>query len=241
MNVAWPVLYIALMAFLPLVYSTVRSASREKLRDRVFAKSVAKDYLRTIPAVALVSLPLGAFPGCARGYLVALHAVFAWFVVMEIGHIYLFGARMGLNTFYSLFVTNARETVEYIRNNQTKAQWAVILAVYALPFAVLARAKGIVFCHPWGRGAFLAVAAALTVPFFLNLAKREEKRKMGYILNPFVSVVYHYFLYRRRYGALKRQIEAHAAPKFGGFSPEVPKDVPETYVVCIGESSTAYT
>ena len=62
MSVAWPVLYIALMAFLPLVYSTVRSARGGKLRDRVFLKTVVKDYLRTVPAVALVSIPLGAFP-----------------------------------------------------------------------------------------------------------------------------------------------------------------------------------
>lgn len=239
MSVVWPVLYIALMAFLPLAYSTVRSARGGKLRDRVFLKTVVKDYLRTVPAVALVSIPLGAFPQLARGYVVALHAVFMWLVVMEIGHIYLFGARMGLNTFYSLFVTNARETVEYIRNNQTKAQWALILSIYILPFAALLRVRPVVFEPPLTRGVFLAACALLALPFLRNLMKRVEKQKAGYVLNPFVSVFYHYFLYRRRYGALKRQIAEHAAPRFEGFSSEVPNDVRETYVVCIGESSNS--
>ena len=115
----YAVLYLALMAFSPLVFSTIKSASREKLHDRVFLKTVAKDYLRTFPTLALVSLPLVAAPAWTRCYVIALHLVFAPLVILEIGHVWMFGARMGLNTFYSLFVTNVQETLEYIRNNQT--------------------------------------------------------------------------------------------------------------------------
>ncbi len=233
------VLYLAAMAFLPLVYSTSRSMSREKLADRVFMKRVAKDYLRTLPTLALVTLPIVLFPKFTRPYVVAMHLVFMPMVVLELGHVYLFGARMGLNTFYSLFVTNMRETVEYIRNNQTKAQWAAMIAFYVLPLFILARLGRVSFHPRWTRAAWAAALVALAVPLVRNFFKKGAKHKPGYVLNPFVSVFYHYFLYRRQYGALKRQIAGHAAPKFTGFASAVPAGVPETYVVCIGESANA--
>jgi heptose-I-phosphate ethanolaminephosphotransferase len=239
MSIAYPILYIALMAFLPLVFSTARSMSREKLRDRVFMKTVGKDYLRTFPTVALVSLPLVAIPQFARGYVVALHLVFMWMVIMEIGHVWLFGARMGLNTFYSLFVTNMKETAEYIRNNQTKAQWALILAIYLAPLAALWFIRPVTFSPRWTRAAWGGALALVAIPLVRNFFKKGAKHKPSYVLNPFVSVFYHYVLYRRQYGALKRQIEAHAAPRFEGFASEIPGDVRETHVVCIGESSNA--
>lgn len=239
MSVVWPVLYIALMAFLPLVYSTMKSMSREKFRDRVFMKTVAKDYLRTVPTVALVSLPLVAFPRYARAYVVALHLVFMWMVILETGHVHLFGARMGLNTFYSLFVTNMRETAEYVRNNQTKGQWLAAIALYLLPLAALWRIRPVVFDPEWTRAACGAAFAVLAVPLVRNFFKRGARHKPSYALNPFVSVFYHYALYRRQYGALKRQIAEHAAPKFEGIRSAIPADVPETYVVCIGESANS--
>ena len=86
------VLYLALMAYAPLVFSTAKSARGEKLHDRVFLKTVAKDYLRTLPTLALVTLPLALFPGAARGYLLGMHLVFAWTVLGELWHVHLFGA-----------------------------------------------------------------------------------------------------------------------------------------------------
>ena len=235
----YAVLYLALMAFLPLLYSTARSMSREKFADRVFMKRVLKDYLRTVPTLALVSLPLVAFPRFARFYVVAMHLVFMPMVILELGHVYLFGARMGLNTFYSLFVTNARETLEYIRNNQSKLQLALAAAVYALPVFALLRIGPVSFDPPWVRVILGAVLVALSVPLVRNFFMKGGRHKLSYVLNPFVSVFYHYVLFRRQYGALKRQIAEHSAPKFTGFSSEVPPGTPETYVICIGESSNA--
>lgn len=233
------ILYLALMAFAPLVFSTIRSASRAKLHDRVFLKTVAKDYLRTFPTLALVSLPIVAFPAWTRCYVIALHLVFMGLVIMELGHVWMFGARMGLNTFYSLFVTNMQETVEYVRNNQTKAQWALMLAVYLLPLAALVHLRPVVFTSDATRLAWAIGLAVLAVPLIRNFFKKGARHKPSYVLNPFVSVFYHYALYRRQYGALKRQIEAHAAPKFEGIVSRIPADVPETYVICIGESANS--
>lgn len=234
------ILYLALMAFAPLVFSTIRSASRAKLHDRVFLKTVAKDYLRTFPTLALVTLPVFAVPlaGWTRWYVIGLHLVFMPMVILELGHVWMFGARMGLNTFYSLFVTNMKETVEYVRNNQTLAQWALMLTLYLAPLA------GLWFLPPvtlerTPRLVVSGILAALTVPLIRNFFKRGARHKPSYVLNPFVSVFYHYALYRRQYGALKRQIEAHAAPKFEGIVSRIPADVPETYVICIGESANS--
>lgn len=235
----YAILYLALMAFAPLVFSTIKSASREKLHDRVFLKTVAKDYLRTFPTLALVSLPLVAAPAWTRWYVIALHLVFAPLVILEIGHVWMFGARMGLNTFYSLFVTNVQETLEYIRNNQTKAQWALMLMLYLLPLAALWHLQPFGFASKWTRLAWGIGLAALAVPLIRNFFKRGARHKPSYVLNPFVSVFYHYALYRRQYGALKRQIAEHAAPKFEAIVSKIPADVPETYVVCIGESANS--
>lgn len=235
----YAVLYLALMAFSPLVYSTIRSASREKLHDRVFLKAVAKDYLRTFPTLALVSLPIVAFPQFARVYVIALHVLFMPLVILELGHVYMFGARMGLNTFYSLFVTNMRETAEYVRNNQTKAQWALILSLYLLPLAALWHLSPVGFASPTVRLVWGFALAILTVPLIRNFFKKGARHKPSYVLNPFVSVFYHYALYRRQYGALKRQIAAHTAPKFANIVSKIPADVPETYVICIGESANS--
>lgn len=235
----YAILYLALMAFAPLVFSTIRSASREKLHDRVFLKTVAKDYLRTFPTLALVSLPIVAFPQATRAYVITLHVLFMPLVILELGHVYMFGARMGLNTFYSLFVTNMKETVEYVRNNQTKAQWALMLAIYLLPLAALWFLRPIVFSSRETRLVWGVALAVLTIPLIRNFFKKGARHKPSYVLNPFVSVFYHYALYRRQYGALRRQIEAHSAPKFEHIVSKIPVEVPEIYVVCIGESANA--
>lgn len=233
------ILYLALMAFAPLVFSTIKSASREKLHDRVFLKTVAKDYLRTFPTLALVVLPITAIPQWSRWYVIALHVLFMPMVIMEIGHVYMFGARMGLNTFYSLFVTNMKETVEYIRNNQTKAQWALMLTLYLAPLAALWYLPPAIFNPEWSRGVWAGGLAILSLPLIRNFFKKGARHKPSYVLNPFVSVFYHYALYRRQYGALKRQIEAHSAPKFENIVSKIPAEVPETYVICIGESANS--
>ncbi len=240
MSIGWPVLYIAVMAFLPLIYSTCRSMSREKLRDRVFMKTVAKDYLRTLPAVALVSLPLALAPQFSRGYLLALHLVFAWMVFGDLWHVHLFGARAGVNTWYSMFVTTKGEVAEYVRNNMTAAQWLLIASAYLVPAAAIwIFARPVAFPSPAARWTCAAALAALAVPLARNCFKRGARHKQGYMLNPFVSVFYHYFLYSRRYRVLLKQIADHSAPPFEGIVSSLPAGTRETVVVCIGESANS--
>ena len=50
--------YVALVAYLPLVLVTARTVSLQKLRDLTFVRTLAKDYLRTVPTLALVVLPV---------------------------------------------------------------------------------------------------------------------------------------------------------------------------------------
>ena len=58
--------YIAAVAYLPLLFVTVKTVSLKKLGDLTFVRSLAKDYLRTVPIVALVALPVLAYPPLTR-------------------------------------------------------------------------------------------------------------------------------------------------------------------------------
>ena len=232
-------IYLAVVAFLPLVYSTARSINREKLTDRTFMKTVAKDYLRTVPSVALAALPVALFPGAAKTYLTVVHLFFAWMLFGELWHVHLFGARAGINTWYSMFVTTKGEIGEYIRNNMTVAQWLVIAAAYFAPIAAIWLWMPPVELSGAARLYTAAGLAAASVPLVRNCFKKGARHKQGYMLNPFVSVFYHYFLYTRRYRVLLKQIAEHAAPPFGGISSLLPAGVPQTCVICIGESANS--
>ena len=231
-------IYLSLMAFLPLVYSTAKSMSRAKLADRIFMKTVAKDYLRTFPTLGLVALPLVLFPSGAKVYLTLLHLFFAWMLFGDIWHVHLFGARAGINTWYSMFVTTKGEIAEYIRNNMTIGQWLLIGFVYLAPVAAIwLWLPPIAFgAERWYLAAGLAV---LAVPLVRNCFKTGARHKPSYMLNPFVSVFYHYFLYTRRYRVLLKQIAAHAAPPFADIVSKLPPGTPQTYVICIGESANS--
>ena len=126
--------YICLVAFAPLVYTTIRTVSLTKLRDKTFVKTLLKDYLRTFPAVALVLLPALALPAIMPAYVIVLHLVFVPLLVLELGHVHLFRTRIGLNTFYSLFVSNMRETKEFIAQNISKGQLALTAVRTSCPF-----------------------------------------------------------------------------------------------------------
>lgn len=235
-----PVLaYLALFAYLPLLFVTARTVSGKKLRDRTFLRALAKDYLRTAPICAVVALPVLAFPGACRPYAVILHLVFFLPLCLELGHVHLFKTRVGLNTFYSLFVSNARETREFFAQNVSVAQGLLVLAVgFAPPFA-LVRLPVPQWTSVSAQIAGCAFAVALGLPFFLNLMRRPEKRKDGYVLNPFVNLPYHYIQFRTHYRELQEQIARHSAPPFEGIVSRLPADEPQTYVIVIGESSNA--
>ena len=233
----YAILYLALVAFLPLVYSTAKSMSREKLTDRVFMKIVGKDYLRTFPTLGLVTLPLVLFPAAAKWYLTVIHLVFAWMLFGDLWHVHLFGARAGINTWYSMFVTTKDEVKEYIRNSMTVAQWLLIFLAYLAPVAAFW-----LWLPPLAFGEerwYLAGGLALlAVPLIRNCFK-GDRLKPGYMLNPFVSIFYHYCLYAYRYRLLLRQIAEHAAPPFADIVSKLPPGTPQTYVICIGESANS--
>ena len=111
------ILYVCFIGFLPLIYVTLKTLSFEKLKNRTFTKLLVKDFIRTIPVCALVCLPFFIEPKITKPYLMIIQAIFMPLMFLELGHIYLFGVRIGLNTFYSFFVTNIRETKEFISQN----------------------------------------------------------------------------------------------------------------------------
>ena len=232
------IIYLTLMAYLPLVYSTAKSMSMEKFSDRIFMKTVAKDYLRTLPTLALVVLPVIIFPAATKWYLTVIHLVFSWTLLGDLWNVHLFGARAGINTWYSMFVTTKGEIAEYIRNNMTVVQWLLIGLFYFAPVAAIW-----LWLPPVELGAerwyWAAVLAVLAVPLVRNCFKTGARHKPSYMLNPFVSVFYHYFLYNRRYRVLLKQIAAHAAPPFKDIVSKLPQGTKQTYVICIGESANS--
>ena len=161
--------YVVVFASLPLVYATLKTATPEKLRDRVFLKSVFKDYLRTVPICALICLPVLVFPRIVCAYAICLHLVFALPLALELGHVHLFGTRVGINTFYSLFVTNVRETREFFRQSVSVAQRLLILATWFLPVFFLWRLDAGRAAEDPLRMMWIVGFAAAAVPFFVNL------------------------------------------------------------------------
>ncbi len=232
-------IYTALIAYIPVVYSSAISAHGGRWRNLTFTRTVAKDFLRTFPMLGLVWAPIFAFPQCARWYALIIHILFAPMLILEIAHVRQFGARVGLNTFYSLFATNKQEFIEYCRQTVTFWNWVVVLAIYLLPAAaiLLVTAQG-------GPAGFWRVALSLAclvafIPFPRNLTKKGARFKIGYILNPYSSFPYHYVQFKRSYAELARQIAAHSAPPFAKITSSIPADEEETYIICIGESSSA--
>lgn len=231
--------YIALVAYAPLVFVTAKTISFKKLRDLTFLRAMAKDYLRTLPVCAIVALPALVLPPITPWYAAVLHLVFALPLALELGHVHMFGTRVGLNTFYSLFVSNARETKEFFRQNISGLQRIMILALLLVPPVVLAFLPVPGWTSRVAQATGVVAALLLSLPFFLNFRKRPEKRKDGYILNPFSNIVYNYVQFKTNYKRLQELIAKHAAPPFEGIVSSVPPEVPETYVVVIGESSNS--
>lgn len=110
-------LYIALIAFLPLIYLTILNIDTSKITNPTFMILLFKDFLRTLPICAFVFLPIVLYPKLTRPYLVGIQLIFMPLMFLELGHIHLFGTRIGLNTFYTLFVSNILETREFISQN----------------------------------------------------------------------------------------------------------------------------
>ena len=230
-------LYICFIGFLPLIYVTIKTLSFEKLKNRTFIKLLVKDFIRTIPVCALVSLPVLIAPGITKIYLMIIQTVFMPLMFLELGHIYLFGVRIGLNTFYSFFVTNMRETKEFISQNIPPILYMGIVLFWGVPFYLLTFIPTPVYSSQLIQAGAVVTAILMAIPFVRNLPKRWPKFKDGYVLNPYSNLIYHYFAYRRNYLALRKTISENKAPAFDEITSRL--DGPQTYLIVIGESSNS--
>ena len=229
------ILYICFIGFLPLIYVTIKTLSIEKLKNKIFIKLLVKDFIRTLPICALVCLPFFIEPGITKVYLMIIQAIFMPLMFLELGHIYLFGVRIGLNTFYSFFVTNMRETKEFISQNIPPILYVGIVLFWGLPFYFLTFIPEPSYSSSLIRTIVVIGAILIAIPFICNLPKRWPKFKDGYVLNPFSNLIYHYFAYRRNYLALRKKIAESKAPAFDKIN--APLNQPQTYIIAIGESS----
>ena len=155
---------------------------------------------------------------------------------LEMGHIYFFKTRIGLNTFFTLFVSNVKETKEYLMQNISLGIMFLAGVLLIVPAGLilmiepldLSLSSRLVF------GSFLLV---LGLPFIRNLFKKGFKFKDGYVLNPFSNVIYHFFLYQKTYKELKETLAKNNAKPFEGIKSDLSTVEPETYVIVIGESA----
>ena len=168
-------LYVCFIGFLPLIYVTIKTISWEKLRNKIFIKLLIKDFVRTVPVCALVSLPFLIEPKITKIYLIIIQAIFMPLMFLELGHIYLFGVRIGLNTFYSFFVTNMRETKEFISQNIPPVLYIGSILFYGFPFYLISFIPIPYYSSLFIQALVVVCAVALAIPFLRNLPKRWPK------------------------------------------------------------------
>lgn len=230
-------LYIALIAFLPLIYLTILNIDTSKITNPTFMILLFKDFLRTLPICAFVFLPIVLYPKLTRPYLVGIQLIFMPLMFLELGHIHLFGTRIGLNTFYTLFVSNILETREFISQNIPIYLIIAFLVFMIVPFYFIFKIP--VPERKQGRSyvLFLLLTIALATPFVYNLPRQWPRFKDAYVLNPYSNVAYHYYLYRTKYQALKDEIEKNKTHYFAPIQSVLPEQEKQTYVIVIGESA----
>lgn len=232
-------LYICLIAFLPLIYVTVKTFSWKKLKNKTFRKLLGKDFIRTMPICAFVVLPVLIFPEISKSYLIVLQIIFMPLMFLELGHIYLFGTRVGLNTFYSLFVSNMRETREFIAQNIPLCLYIGIVAFYLAPFVFLYYLPTPTYSNNVYKLVAVMIAGIIAIPFVRNLGKKGTKFKDGYVLNPYSNLIYHYLEFKRHYRDLQQKIACHTSQPFSKISSTLPENQKQTYVILIGESANS--
>ncbi len=235
-NLFYAVVYLLLIGFLPLFYTIIRSVKQADLHNKLFYKLVFKDVIRTFPVCFLAMLPLFVFPNFIRGYMILIHCVFVPLMFIELGHIYLFKTRIGLNTFFTLFVSNVKETKEFLSQNIPFSLFVAaplflitpvffLLRLEAANLSLMQQLSGVLFCF------------VLSYPFLRNLFKTGFKFKDGYILNPYSNVFYHLYLYKKTYGALKETLAQNNATPFQNIKSKIIEDEAQTYIVVLGESA----
>ena len=112
--------YVFFIGFLPLIYTFIKSLKQADLKNVQFYKLFFKDVFRTIPACLMVLFPIFLFPTYIKEYMLIIHFIFMPLMFLELGHIFLFKTRIGLNTFFTLFVSNVKETKEFEPVNKAK-------------------------------------------------------------------------------------------------------------------------
>ena len=238
-ELALPLAYLALVAYIPVIYASAKAAAGGRWKNLTFARAVGKDLLRTFPMVALIWIPLFAFPEAAKWYTLLMHILFAPMLILEIAHIRQFGARVGINTFYSLFATNAQEFKEYCRQIVTFWNWVAVGAIFLVPIALIAIFVQCAYLEPKMRAICTLASFIAFLPFPRNLTKKGARFKIGYILNPYSSFIYHYFQFKKSYSALAKMIAEHTAPPFAKIYSSANEDEEETYIIAIGESASS--
>ncbi len=229
-------IYIALIGFLPLFYTFLRSIKQANLKNKQFYQLFFKDVIRTFPICFLIFLPVFLFPQYLKYYLLFIHFIFMPLMFLELGHIYLFKTRIGLNTFFTLFVSNMKETKEFLTQNIPTILFILgglfifgplffLLQIQGIELTLKAQLMGIIICVVFG------------FPFIRNLFKKGFKFKDGYVLNPYSNVIYHFFEYKKTYGELKKILSKNNAKPFDEISSDTSKEESETYIVIIGESA----
>ncbi len=228
--------YVLLIGFLPLFYTFLKSLKQADLKNKLFYKLFFKDVIRTFPVCFLVMVPFFIFPAYIKGYLFIIHFVFVPLMLLELGHIYLFKTRIGLNTFFTLFVSNMKETKEFLTQNIPMPLFITVAVFMVFPvfFITLMQPVSMSF-----EMQIIGTVSCLigAVPFIRNLFKTGFKFKDGYVLNPYSNVVYHFFAYKKTYGALKETLSQNKAEPFSNIVSDLDKTEPETYIVIIGESA----
>lgn len=235
-NLFYAVFYILLIGFLPLVCTFMRSIKQADVSHKLFYQLFLKDVIRTFPVCFLMMTPLFLFPNWGRGYMIGVHLIFAPLMFLELGHIYLFKTRIGLNTFFTLFVSNVKETKEFCSQNIPTILFITAPFFLVLPLFFLSQLNGysLTVIQQIGGTLFCLIAA---VPFVRNLFKSGFKFKDGYILNPYSNVLYHFYLYKKTYAALKDQLAKSTACPFENIQSVFSSDEAQTYVILIGESA----
>ncbi|MBO7244823.1 MAG: sulfatase-like hydrolase/transferase [Alphaproteobacteria bacterium] len=235
-NLIFASFYIFLIGFLPLFYTFFKSIKQADLKNKLFYKLFLKDVMRTFPICFLMIIPLFLFPSFIKGYLLLLHFIFIPLMLLEIGHIYFFKTRVGLNTFFTLFVSNMKETKEFLTQNIPALIFCLAGICLILPIFFIVSLS--VPTLNWNERAIGSlICLILGIPFIRNLFKKGFKFKDGYVLNPYSNVIYHFFLYKKTYAELKEALAKNKAEPFQNILSDAKEDDPETYVVIIGESA----
>lgn len=228
--------YIFLIGFLPLFYTFFKSLKQANLKNKQFYQLFLKDVIRTFPVCFLVLLPVFIVPQYLKGYLYIIHFIFMPLMFLELGHIFLFKTRIGLNTFFTLFVSNMKETKEFLTQNIPPVLFVLGILFLGLPLIFLNKIEPLSLpVKTQILGAICCLVCGM--PFIRNLFKTGFKFKDGYVLNPYSNVLYHFFEYKKTYGELKKILSQNTSKPFEQIKKDLDETIPETYIVIIGESA----